>query len=230
MFHEQNKLYRRMKRVLYQIKQRLKRKIRQIWSGPYYKTTNPYWVQQIPVNRVNNREQFFIKFCKNKEVIHFGCTDWPIFNSRNNLHIKLSKYTKTLEGFDIDYEGIENLRTYVDQPYYSNFDDIPTKSYDVCLVPETIEHVDNVKDFLVNISNINAKKFLITAPNCFATGRYKRNYSNKDYFIELVHPDHNCWYSPYTLKNQIEKYAALKVIKVYLLDDERMICCEAIKN
>ena len=55
-----------------------------------------------------------------------------------------------------------------------------------------------------------------------------RNINGIDEFVEIVHPDHNCWYSPYTLKNQIEKYSNLKVTKVVLMEDDKMICCEAI--
>ena len=53
-------------------------------------------------NKVN------IRFEKeNKNIIHFGCTDWPVFNPKNNLHIQLSEYTNTIEGFDIDVEGLD---------------------------------------------------------------------------------------------------------------------------
>lgn len=219
-----------VRKNLYILKQKIKKFLKRLRFKPYYKTSRAYWVQKIPFKRVKSREQFFIEHCKNKDVIHFGCTDWPIFNPKNNLHIKLSTYTHTIDGFDIDVDGITNLKKYVDQDYYSSFKELPKKKYDICLIPETIEHVDNVRDFLENISKINAPKFLITAPNCFSKGRHKRNYMGKDYFVELVHPDHNCWYSPYTLKNQIEKYSSLKVVNVILLENDRMICCEAIKD
>lgn len=217
-----------MKDYLYKIKQKTKRFIRDL-VVPSHKTTPKFYVQKMPIKKINDRLEFFIGHCKNKDVIHFGCTDWPIFNPKNNLHIQLSKYTKFLDGFDIDTTGIESLKKYVDQNYYSDFRVIPDKIYDVCLVPETIEHVDNVADFLANISKIKSNTFLITAPNCFAKGRSKKNVIKENYMIELVHPDHNCWYSPYTLKNQIEKYGNLKVINIYLLENERMVCCEAIK-
>jgi len=123
--------------------------------------------------KVDDRLNFFISKCENKKVLHFGCTDWPIFNPKNNLHIELAKYAKTLDGFDIDKEGIEKLKKYVNQDYYSSYDNIPNKRYDVCLIPETIEHVDNVANFLKNISKIDAYKYYITAPNCFSKSRIK---------------------------------------------------------
>lgn len=187
-----------------------------------------YWVQKVATSKISNRNTYFENFCLDKKVLHFGCTDWPIFNPENNLHIKLSKSAKIIHGFDIDKKGINNLKKFVNQEYFSDFSEIKNSEYDVCLVPETIEHVDNVKIFLEGLSTIKAKLFLITAPNCFANVHMVRNVNGTDEFVEIVHPDHNCWYSPYTLKNQIEKYSNLKVTKVILMEEDRMICCEAI--
>jgi hypothetical protein len=220
-----------LKYELYKLKQRLKRFVRRsLRFKPHYEIVGQYWVQKVFYKKIDNRLNFFIEHCKNKNIIHFGCTDWPIFNPNNNLHIQLSEYTKTIDGFDIDVEGINNLRQYVNQDYYSEYSKIPKKTYDVCLVPETIEHVDNVREFLENVSNINATKFLITAPNCFSRKRSRNFYMKKDQFIELVHPDHNYWFSPYTLKNTIEKYTSLKVSSIYLIENNTMVCCEASKT
>jgi hypothetical protein len=195
-----------------------------------YKTFDEYWIQDVDTSQVINRFKYFEEKCRDKNVLHFGCTDWPIFDPNNNLHIKLSKITKSLHGFDIDTDGIENLKKYVDQDYFSDFIEIGSNEYDVCLIPETIEHVDNVGLFLEKISTINAKLFIVTAPNCFSKEHISRNFYGQNNFIEVVHPDHNCWYSPYTLKNQIQKYSNLEVEKVLLLEDDKMICCEAVKK
>jgi 2-polyprenyl-3-methyl-5-hydroxy-6-metoxy-1,4-benzoquinol methylase len=212
---------------LYKSKQKIFRFFREM--KPKYKRVNKFFVQKMNIKLFNNRIDFFIENCKDKSVLHFGCTDWPIFNPNNNLHISLSKHTTSIDGFDIDIEGIENLKKYVNQNYFSDYSKVYEQKYDICLVPETIEHVGNVEDFLNKISKINASKFLITAPNCFSKERLKNYYKKNKLFIEVVHPDHNCWYSPYTLKNQIEKYSTLKVMQIYLLENESMICCEAIK-
>ena len=192
---------------------------------PYQKHSK-FWQQHVDFKSINDRVPFFKSICENKNVLHLGCTDWPIFDPSYNLHIKLSKVATSLHGFDIDQDGIDNLKKYVNQPYFSSFNDVRA-SYDVCLVPETIEHVDNVRIFLEGLSTINAKHFYITAPNCFAKVHMERNYYTKDKIIEVVHPDHNCWYSPFTLRNQIEKYSTLKVTEVFLLNDDTMVCCKA---
>ena len=199
-------------------------------SQPNYMNFDQFWVQKIDTITINKRLQFFENYCQGKKVLHFGCTDWPIFKPETNLHIQLSKVTKELHGFDIDKEGIDNLKKYVNQKYFSNFSDIKEEKYDVCIVPETIEHVDNVRTFLEGLSTVNATVFYITAPNCFSKKHINRNFYEENQFIEVVHPDHNCWYSPFTLKNVIHKYSTLKVEKVYILQDDTMVCCEAIKK
>jgi hypothetical protein len=199
------------------------------WQPDYLKH-GQFWVQIIKTKSITNRFDFFEQMTKNKKVLHFGCTDWPIFSPSYNLHIKLSKSAKEIHGFDIDEEGIDNLKKYVDQKYFTDFNQIKNEKYEICLVPETIEHVDDVKTFLISLSSVNADVFYITAPNCFSKEHIKRNFYGKNYFIEVVHPDHNCWYSPYTLKNQIEKYSNLKVVKTYLLENDKMVCCEAVKK
>jgi hypothetical protein len=197
---------------------------------PKFLKFDDYWVQKVETTVIQSRISYFEGLCIDKTVLHFGCTDWPIFDSNNNLHIKLSKYAKVLHGFDIDKEGIENLKKFVNQEYFSDFSEIPDIEYDVCLVPETIEHVDNVRTFLEGLSKIKANTFIITAPNCFSKEHLSRNFYSDDYFVEVVHPDHNCWYSPYTLKNQIEKYSNLIVESVKLLEEDKMICCVAKKK
>ncbi|WP_418637846.1 hypothetical protein [Winogradskyella sp.] len=189
-----------------------------------------FWTQEVSFTSIPDRFKFFKDLCKDKSVLHLGCTDWPIFDPSYNLHIKLAKVTSLLHGFDIDKEGIANLKNYVDQPYYSDFKELNNQQYDICLVPETIEHVDDVRTFLEGLSTVNAGEFYITAPNCFAKVHMERNFYSKDKIIEVVHPDHNCWYSPYTLKNQIQKYSNLKVTEVFLLNDDSMVCCKAIKE
>nr|WP_288836676.1 hypothetical protein [uncultured Flavobacterium sp.] len=197
---------------------------------PKYTFHDEFWIQKVNTTTVVDRVPFFEELVKGKTVLHLGCNDWPIFNPKYNLHIKLAKHADVIHGFDIDLGGIEELKKHVNQPYFSNFNQLKNNQYDICLVPETIEHVDNVRDFLEGLSTVDAKLFYITAPNCFSKNHIERNFYGQDEFIEVNHPDHNCWYSPYTLKNQIEKYSNLKVENVFLMNDDRMVCCEAIKK
>lgn len=211
---------------MYRLKKKLKTLLKT--NKPSYKMHDPFWVQELSFIKVKDRFPFFGDISKNKRVLHFGCTDWPIFNPSYNLHIYLAKVANVLHGFDIDKEGINNLKKYVDQPYFSKIEDIDGMQYDICLIPETIEHVENIGVFLKDISKVNSKEFYITAPNCFSKKHMERNYYDEKNIKEVVHPDHNCWFSPFTLKNVIEKYSNLNVVEIYLLNDDTMVCCKCV--
>jgi 2-polyprenyl-3-methyl-5-hydroxy-6-metoxy-1,4-benzoquinol methylase len=188
---------------------------------------NPnFFDQEVDIVKIDRRLDYFTDLCKNKKVLHFGCTDYPIFRPQSNLHIQLSSITKVLHGFDIDVAGINELKKYVDQPYFSDYSQLGDEVYDVCLIPETIEHVDNIAEFLKSVNTVKAKKVIITGPNAFAPEHMQRNQNGKKKFLEIVHPDHNCWFSPYTLQNAIKKYTDLRVDKNVLLERETMICSE----
>lgn len=193
-------------------------------------TLDKYWLQELEVKRISNRMDVFVKYCENKKVLHFGCTDFPIFNPENNLHLQLANYCSELHGFDIDIDGLTKMKSFHNSLYYSKFEEIEHESYDTVLVPETIEHVNNVQLFLEKIEGINAKHFIITAPNCF-NRFFEHGYSSKTgNWIEGIHPDHNCWYSPYTLKNTIKKFTRLKVLELYLSNNDLMVICVCKKN
>lgn len=189
-----------------------------------------YWLQKNLVKIEHDREKVFKPYLANKNVLHIGCTDNPIFDPSNNLHIKISSITRTLDGMDVDSEGLKELNKYYKGNYYTNLSECSNNRYDTILVPETIEHVENIGIFLKEISSLNAETYIITGPNAF--NEFVRNPYNKEgsNFIEAVHPDHNCWFSPYTLKNVIEKYTALKVINMFLCNYELMVVCICTKK
>jgi len=153
-----------------------------------------------------------------------GCTDSPVFDPEANLHIQLSKFCGQLHGYDVDAEGLALLKSFVPGEYFNDIARIKD-SYDVMLVPETIEHVDNVKRFLEQLSKIRFKRCLITAPNSFLPNDNGNHFDAEGMYVEYVHPDHNCWFSPYTLKNCIQKFTDWKITQTYLLNNRCMVAC-----
>lgn len=154
-----------------------------------------------------NRIPFFIDAIKNKKVLHIGCADFPIFDIQHNLHYILSKTNTDIDGYDPNIETISKMKQLKEFEHLNLFTVLPNKKYDVILVPEVIEHVDSVKDFLLDLSHLCHENtiYIITGPNAFCDEHIKRNINYLDSFIEIVHPDHYCWYSPYTLPATIKK-------------------------
>lgn len=202
---------------------------RRIFFKKKWNKENPsisqYWIQEVVLRRVHEREDVFKSYLEKKKVLHIGCTDHPIFDPNNNLHIRISKYVGELHGMDVDEIGLAELSNYFNGQYFSKISDVVKNNYDTVLVPETIEHVENIKIFLEEIESINANNYIITGPNAFHDF-FKNSLDVKTgLFTEAVHPDHNCWFSPYTLKNIIEKYTKLNVNEIFLCNHDLMIVC-----
>ena len=141
--------------------------------------------------------------------MHVGFVDYPITNIEDNLHLKLSKACNRLDGIDPNAnEEISKLLSVQNGTIYNSWDEIPN-DYDLVLIPEVLEHVDNVRDFLETVDKYNGR-LIITVPCAFLlSGHFQESEIG---FVELVHEDHNCWFSPYTLKNIITKYCKTKTV------------------
>jgi hypothetical protein len=167
-----------------------------------------YFVQRVPVSealRGVTRLQAFAELCAGQRVLHIGCVDWPITDPRNSLHLQLDPHC-TLDGFDIHPEAFPQLQPHLRGRLFSDWADI-TGPYDTVLAPEVMEHVGDVEGFLRRLDALGAARYLITVPDAFSCFRRHFDYSSgAQTFVEVVHPDHNCWYTPFTLANVIRKY------------------------
>lgn len=166
-----------------------------------------FFRQKVCTTYVDKRLEYFNQKIEGKTVLHYGCADWPIYNLNHNLHYLMCKTSDKIDGFDVDKETIEKMIDGKIFPEGSLYYELPDKKYDFILIPEVIEHINNVGLFLESIlTNVKEdSEILITAPNAFA--EYHIN-GIKDYQIaswETIHPDHNYWFSIYTLPNLIEK-------------------------
>ncbi|MBM5460631.1 hypothetical protein H8F21_23970 [Pseudomonas sp. P66] len=167
-----------------------------------------YFVQKVAVGSLAGvpRIDVMTQICQDKNVLHVGCVDFPITDLNNNLHLQLESVCKSLDGFDVNSDAFEQLQPHVSGQLFDRWEDV-SGQYDVVLVPEVMEHVDNVADFLGKLSALDAKAYVITVPDAFQCFRQHFDYNaGSETFVEVVHPDHNCWYTPYTFQNSIKKY------------------------
>lgn len=169
----------------------------------------PFYLQRVQVSdRFQGvaRLDAFRQYCEGKAVLHIGCAQFPITNPANNLHVQLAPFCRLLDGYDIAKDMYDVLR-----PHVHNGRFLPALrdagQYDVVLIPEVLEHVSDVSGFLGAMSEIKTSRFIITVPDVFQC--YQRHFAmdeRQGVFFEAVHPDHNCWYSPYTIANTLRKY------------------------
>jgi len=204
------------------------RKLKDIKKKFFGIPIDPYWIKETSVKRCHDRYKVFFPHINEQKVLHIGCTDFPYFDPENNLHITMSKHAKTLHGMDIDVEGMEVLKKYCGGEFFSDLKEINEK-YDLVIATETIEHVPNIQLFLEQINSVDASTYIISGPNSFYK-HFKNELKSNGKFSELVHHDHNCWFSPYTLKNCIQKYTDLKVNEIFLANHDMMVICICSKN
>ena len=181
----------------------------------------PYFVQRVEIsNEIAelNRLELFLNICRGKRVLHVGCADWPITDPATSLHLALESVCAKLDGVDPHVEALDQLAPYCSGRLFSRIEDA-TDSYDVVLVPEVLEHVPNVSEFLAALQNVDSSTFFISVPDAFqCRGGHFDYLDGAETFVEVVHPDHNAWYTPYTFTNTLRKYSMLNIEKLWFFN------------
>lgn len=167
------------------------------------------------------------EYCKElslgKKVLHIGCSDYPIFNVKSNMHLYLVPFAKEIHG--VDPNGLEEMKKTHNGFYYNSIEDvIKTKQeFDTILVPNILEHVKNPGQMIEQLFKINFLTMFVLVPNykVYVQSTYEKN----GIFTEKIHPDHFFWFSPYTLynlfKSQIKKIDYKS--KMSFFDNQNMI-------
>jgi hypothetical protein len=178
-------------------------------------------VQHVPVSSELvgvGRLDVLRMLCEGKRVLHVGCADWPITDPRRSLHLALEPVCAVLDGVDPHTEALEQLKPFTKSRLFPSIDEV-TDSYDLVLVPEVMEHVPDVAGFLAQLEGVDAPTFLLSVPDAFqCRGRHFDYVENSQTFVEVVHPDHNAWYTPYTFANTIRKYSSFNIEQMWFFN------------
>lgn len=181
----------------------------------------PYFVQRVPISSeiaTIGRLEVFRSLCAGKRVLHVGCADWPITDPATSLHLALEPVCAALDGVDPHEEALQQLAPFARGRLFTRLEDV-TGSYDVVLVPEVLEHVPDAAGFLGQLENVDASTFLISVPDAFQCRGHHFEYLNDaQTFVEVVHPDHNVWYTPYTFANTIRKYSGFHIEQMWFFN------------
>ena len=163
------------------------------------------------------RVEFLKEICKDKKVLHLGCTDYPYTKKsiENNmlLHFRLEKEAKELYGFDFDQKGIDILRDAGGKNLFradlEHLEDVElNETFDVIIAGEMIEHLSNPGLFLQGIQRFMNKDtiLLITTVNAYCGMRFGiYALRGKGGINEPVHPDHIAYFSYSTLSLLVKR-------------------------
>lgn len=155
------------------------------------------YLHDIPNTTSVKREDFILKLCKDKRVLHIG--------SNGPFNYILEKTAKKV--ISIDNEESDNNAsnfTKLDITQKNVFEDcyhIRDCDIDIIVASDIIEHLSNPGLFLDNLYFYNCKT-LISVPNAFAKSSIDWLARNK----ENVHKEHVAYYSYNTLKCLVERH------------------------
>jgi len=149
------------------------------------------------------------ELCTSKSVLDVGCVGQDInYSNPNWLHNQIKKVSRSIDGADIDADGVKNLREKGFTVYLPEELVALKKRYDVVLMADVIEHVNDPVSFLSFYSaflNENGT-VIITTPNAHAIRNFTsillwNNYS--------VNAEHTMWLCPKTML-EISRRAGLQ--------------------
>lgn len=167
-------------------------------------------------SKLENRLDYLCDYAANKKVLHVGCVDHvPLIKEKikNNtwLHKRIDDVAKKQLGIDINREGLNYLR---EELGYTNiiFEDIvsdtavdeqiKSEQWDIMILGEILEHVDNPVEFLKKLKQKYApyvKELVITVPNAFDLANFYLSFRGK----ECINTDHRAWFSVFTLSKNL---------------------------
>jgi 2-polyprenyl-3-methyl-5-hydroxy-6-metoxy-1,4-benzoquinol methylase len=162
------------------------------------------------------REDWILKRCSGKRVLHLGCTDSPATADKGGrgtlLHQRLASVCASLIGVDLNHEGLEVLRRRFgfDNLHLHNIEHLETlqlsEPIDVIVAGEVLEHLDNVGLFFEGCKVLlepQGASLIVTVPNALSIKRVCAAFIRK---VEKVHPDHTCYFSPSTLSEAARRH------------------------
>lgn len=172
------------------------------------------------------RTEVLKELLREKSVIDLGFADHvDVIRSKliNDewLHKMVCDVSSNCIGIDINKHAVEYVKSLGFENVLhadiinDSIDILNKQTWDVLLMAEIIEHINNPVDFLHKIKckyGANIKEYIITVPNAFS--RKNLIFANEN--IERINTDHRYWFSPYTL---------MKVVHEAGLKTKQLIMC-----
>lgn len=162
-----------------------------------------------------NRDALIVERCRGRRVLHLGCSDSPDHIEHQKagrlLHEKLVGKASYLCGVDIDREALEWVTQHCggDEMLLGSIEDtnfmstLKERNFDVILLTDVLEHVNNAHLALRNIRLIASDntRFIVAVPNAYNLKGFLRIALG----YEIINYDHVAFHSFYTLINLLKR-------------------------
>ena len=145
-----------------------------------------------------DKDDFILKLCAEKSVLDVGCIGQDRdFSSPHWLHNKIRKVSSRVDGVDILKEAVAKLKREGYSMYTVDELQKANLTYDVVLLSEVIEHVDDPVAFMKFYSKFMSDKgvMFVSTPNSNRANNFINILFNNSY---SVNPEHVFWFCPKT--------------------------------
>ena len=179
-------------------------------KGEYFSNGRKFQVARKNESNIN-RLDFLEAYSLDKNVLHIGFADHiPLIEDkiRKNqwLHNRLIANSNLCVGIDLNLKALDFLKEKIGIENVYCLDilneqlppQILDKSFDIVIVGEVLEHIDNPVNFLETIQSklgSISKELIITVPNALDITNIKMIKKG----IEWINTDHRYWFTPFTL-------------------------------
>lgn len=186
--------------------------------------SNPKGIK-MPKIKIVERDLWLLEICQDQKVLHIGCTDYPVtqskFNKQQLLHPKLCAVAQKVIGIDNDKPGIQLMSKLMpeqdlivhDAEHLENCAAIHNQYFDIIVAADILEHLSNIGLFLHGVKSLlhSHNRLLLTTPQAFSIKRFLPML-----FLswEHVHQDHIAYFSLSTLSSLLSRYG-LEIEEIY---------------
>lgn len=157
-----------------------------------------------------SKNPWIVQRVKGKQVLHVGCTDWPLTVGRIEagelLHSMLCDACDRCVGVDLDEAGVLALREVMpghefhclNAEHLATAAELKGTRWDFIVAGDVVEHMDNPGLFFASAHKLlkDDGTLIVTVPSAFSAKRF--------FWLllvgsEQVHPDHTAYFSEATL-------------------------------
>jgi len=170
-----------------------------------------------------NKYEIILNHCRNKNVLDIGCAGQDLnYEDPLWLHGQIAKVAKNITGIDIDTDSVNKLKSLGYRVLLPREIDTLEKEFDVIIMADVIEHVENPVGFLSNYAPYLASDgiIIITTPNAKRANDYINILWGNNFWLN---EEHTMWLCPYTM-SEIVRRANLKITGFYWLQNYKTTC------
>ena len=174
--------------------------------------------QAVKKAKIVDKKTIILGLCKDKTVLDVGCVGQDYsYNNPQWLHNQIRKVSSHVDGVDIVQEGIDLLKQEGFSIFHANELSKLNKKYDIILMSDVIEHVNDPVHFLEYYAEYlgNNGQILITTPNANGIRNFSSIIVRNDYSLN---PEHTFWFCPKTI-TEVTKRAKLEFVDFFWLKE-----------